>query len=982
MLIGNAFLPIEAYAGNEITAQSSVSDERQATVRGIVLDNEGQPLIGATVKVKGNNIGVNTDYEGKFALQCKPGCTLEISYIGYVPAQVKVDGTGNVRVTLTEDNRKLDEIVVVGYGTQRREELTSSIGSVKSTDFVISSNPDAASLIRGKVPGLAVINTDANPMSTAQISLRGITTLASSSSPLVLIDGIPGELNDVSPNDIEQIDVLKDGSAAAIYGTRGTNGVILITTKHNAENKARIDVNMYWSTQRISKKVDMLTTDAYRKLAKEGTAGAVDYGGATDWMDEILQNPLSQTYSVAMRGGSQTGSYTASVDYTSNEGIVKRSNVKVLYPKLYVEQKFFDNVLKLEAQISGLHRTYDLAYNSNVYNSALIYNPTAPVKTADGKWNEGASSTQWWNPLALLEETEADNKQTKLKVYGKGTLYPVDGLSISMLGAKEYNYWNGMNYETQKHNSTVMNGYEGVATNTQTRVQEDLLEVTANYSRRFGVHSINALAGYTWNDYNYKYAYMYNFGFSSDDYTYNNMGNGTALSKGKAQMSTSQSSNRLVGWFGRVNYNFDDKYFLSASLRYEGSSKFGKDHKWGTFPAVSAGWIISKEAFMRGIDALNNLKLRAGYGITGTMPGNPYMSLTTLSFWGNSYYNGQWITMLAPGGNANPDLRWEKKKELNIGLDFGLFNDRINGSIDYYKRRTEDLIWDYSVPVPPYLASTITANAGTIENHGLEIGLNLIPVQSRDLDWTAGLNFSTNTNKLVSLSNDKYVAGSYFYSGYLDAPIQQSTHRIEEGGKIGNFYGYKTVGVDDNGKWLIEGTDGKTKPIAEQTPEDKQVLGNGIPKYYLNFNNALRYKNIDLSITMRGAFDYQILNTNAMFYGTPVSLANANTLADAFEAKFYGKKLSSQQELQYVSYFIENGDYWKIDNVTIGWSPKIDCSYIHKLRIYVSVNNLAIFSSYSGIDPEVDINGLAPGVDNKYRYPQARTFTFGIQASF
>lgn len=979
-LISAGFSTIGA-SNNPMMQVADIKQKSDIFVKGTVVDQDGQPLIGASIKVEGSQVGVTTDFDGAFSLQCPMGSTLEIAYIGYNPIKVKAEPS--LSVTLTENRHILDEVVVVGYGTQRREELTSSVSSVKSESFVQSSNPDAASLIRGKVPGLAIINTSSDPMATAQISLRGTTTLKSSSSPLVLIDGIPGEINEVSPNDIEQIDVLKDGSAAAIYGTRGTNGVILITTKRNGtEGRTSVDINMYWSIQKVSRKLDMLSSNAYRELSKQGVQGAIDYGSSTDWMDQILQTPFNQTYSVALRGGSSNGKYVAAIDYTKNEGIVKHSDVNVLYPRLYVEQKMFRGKLKLEAQLSGYNRTYETGFNTNVYNSALIYNPTAPIKNQDGSWYEGASSSQWWNPVALLEETKGDNKHTKLRMYGKATIYPFDGLSISILGSKDISNWAGLGYETQKHNSTTMSGYGGVAKRTSTRTQDDMLEILANYSRNFGAHSLNALAGYTWDKYNYQYAYMYNFGFSADDFTYNNMGNGTALSKGKASMSTSQNESKLVGYFGRLNYNFANKYFLSASIRYEGSSKFGKDHKWGTFPAVSAGWTISRESFMKGIDWLNNLKLRVGYGITGTMPGNPYMSLTTLSFRGQSYYNGAYITMMMPGGNANPDLRWEKKKEFNVGLDFSFLNDRISGTVDYYRRRTEDLIWDYSVPVPPFISTSITANAGTIDNSGLEIGLTFIPVQNHDFDWTSSINFSTNKNKLVSLSNDKFVSGSYFDNGFLDAPIQQSTHRAEEGGPIGNFYGYKSIGVDNDGRWIIEGADGQPKSIAEQKPEDKQVIGNGVPKYYLNFNNTLRYKNIDFSVTMRGAFKFDVLNTPAMFYGTPVSIANANTLSNAFDAKFYGKALSSQQELQYVSYFVEKGDYWKIDNVTIGWSPKIKTDLIAKLRIYASINNLATITKYSGIDPEVDVSGLAPGVDNKYRYPQARTFTFGIQASF
>jgi len=567
-------------------------------------------------------------------------------------------------------------------------------------------------------------------------------------------------------------------------------------------------------------------------------------------------------------------------------------------------------------------------------------------------------------------------------MYGKATLTPISGLSFTALGSKEIDNFFGGYYETKQHPSNTINALNGFASRTTTRIQNDLLELTAQYTNRFNQHSINALAGYSWNNYNYQYAYMENRDFSTDDYTWNNMGQGAGLTKGTAAMGTTQNSNRLVGYFARANYNYADRYFLSASIRYEGSSKFGTDHKWGAFPAVSGAWNLANEAFMKHVKPVSTLKLRAGYGVTGTVPGSSYMSLSRLDMGGYGYYKGEWVNQLKPGGNSNPDLRWEKKKEFNVGLDFGFLGDRINGSIDYYHRTTDDLIWDYSVPVPPYVSGSITANAGTIRNTGLEVNLNLIPVMSKDFEWDSNINFSTNSNKLVSLSNDEYVAGSYFDVNTLVAPIQQNSHRVEQGQPIGNFYGYKSVGVDDNGHWLIEGADGNVKPIAEQNASDKKVIGNALPKWYLNFNNTVKYKWFDLSLTMRGAFGFQILNEPELFYGSPVALGNGNVLKSAFEPK-YGKVLAADQSLQYVSYYVQDGDYWKIDNLTFGYSPNVKgIKWLQNLRIYASISNLATITGYKGIDPEVSVSGLAPGIDSQYRYPSARTYTLGINLTF
>ena len=509
------------------------------------------------------------------------------------------------------------------------------------------------------------------------------------------------------------------------------------------------------------------------------------------------------------------------------------------------------------------------------------------------------------------------------------------------------------------------------------------MELTAQYTKGFNGHNINALAGYSWNKYNYQEAFMDNYDFPSDDYTYNSMNQGNALKLGKATEKSKQTENKLVSYFGRINYNYNNRYFLSASVRHEGSSKFGADHKWGTFPAVSVGWNMKGESFLKAVDFLSVLKLRGGYGITGTVPTDPYMSLNKLNLGGYGYYNGEWVNLLRPDGNSNPDLRWEKKKELNLGLDFGFFDDRISGSIDYYNRKTVDLIWDYTVAVPPYVSSSIRANAGSIRNKGLEVTLNVIPVQTKNFVWSSDINFSTNKSKLISFSNDKFIAGTYSDQGMLLAPIQQSTHRLEVGEPLGNFYGYKSIDIDDDGHWIIEGADGKPKPIAEQQATDKKVLGNALPKWYLNWNNSLSYKQFDMNITMRGAFGFQILNTPEMYYAAPVALGNGNTLAKAFDKVYDKRPLANDQSLQYVSYYVQDGDYWKIDNLTLGYTPALKrVSWIKKLRVYASVSNLATITGYSGIDPEVSVSGLTPGIDDKLRYPAARTYTFGVNLNF
>jgi TonB-dependent starch-binding outer membrane protein SusC len=963
----------------------SASAQNLKRITGMVTDSLGKGIPSVTVTEKGSTNSTSTVLDGSFVISVSSvQPVLVFSSVGYETNEISAGTQTTINIQLKQSNRSMDEVVVIGYGTQRKENVTSAIASVKAKDFVKAVNPDAAQLIRGKVAGLTIVTPDANPLSTSQIALRGVNTLASGASPLILIDGIPGNLNTVSPNDIEQIDVLKDGSAAAIYGTRGTNGVILVTTKKaRGEIAPSLEFNSYVSMQKIVKKLPIMTTDEYLEKVAQGAPGALNQGGRTDWVNEILQTPVNQTYSLSLKGGSTKTNYVASFDYTSNEGLVKFSKVNMIFPRLNIVHRMFDDKLKIEASLNGYQQKYGIPYNSEVYNSALIYNPTAPMKDSNGKWTEVARDL-YQNPLALLYEARGENKTTNFRMFSTATFTPINGLDIKYLISQEtYNHFGGY-YETKQHRSTVISGRNGYATRNTNRTQNDLMELTAQYSKILSnAHNLNFLVGYSWIQNNYQSAFMDNFNFPSDDYTYNNMGLGAALRNGIATESSFQGENKLIGYFSRLNYSYKGKYIVQASVRREGSSKFGADHKWGTFPAISLGWNLKSESFLDHLNSISTLKLRAGYGVTGTEPGSSYLSLSTLNLGGFGYYAGQWVNLLRPGSNPNPDLRWEKKEEINFGLDFGLFNNRITGSIDIYNRETKDLIWSYTVPVPPYLYSSITANAGSMRNRGLEIALNFIPIQNKNFTWNSNVNFSTNRNTLLSLSNDKFISRGFSDAGNTLAPIQQPTHRIQEGEAIGNFYGYKSIDIDDNGHWIIEGEDGKPKPIVEQQPTDKKILGNGLPKYYLNWNNFFTYKQLDLGITMRGAFGFQILNSAEMNYAVPVALGNGNIMKKAYD-EIYGKRpLANDQSLQYVSYFIQDGDYWKIDNFTIGYSPIFKANkWVKNLRVYGSVANLAVITNYSGIDPEVNVQGLTPGTDSRHRYPSARTFTLGVNAVF
>ncbi len=961
--------------------------ERQ--ISGLVTDHSGIGLPGVSILVKGTSKGASTDADGRFQLTVPDNAqTLVFSFVGYLAQEVEIGNQTTIDLTMQIDNKTLEEIVVVGYGSQKREQITSAISSIKSENFVKGAVQDAAQLIRGKVAGLNVVTPDGNPTSASQIMLRGNATINGNAAPLILIDGVPGTLMSVAPEDIESIDVLKDGSAAAIYGTRGTNGVILITTrKVNGEVPPTLEINSYLTTQRQTRQLDFMDAAQYRQLVSQNRPGAVDFGHTTDWLRETTQNPFSQVHNISLRGGTRNTNYIMSLEYRSLNGVMKKSDNTILYPRLEVNHSMFNGILKFNANINGYQQQHFAIdggnYSGLVYRNALTFNPTSPLKDANGKWIEQPEKTDYMNPVALIEESKGVNQNNNFRTFGTLTLTPVNDLSIKALFSRDmYNSTRGY-YETKNHWSTARNGRNGFASRGTTRSQDDLFELTADYNKNFADHSLVLLGGYTWRKFNTEDYWMQNWDFPTDEFSYNNMGAGLALRRGQAPESSTQSESKLAGFFFRVNYSFLNKYLLMASIRHEGSSRFGANHKWGSFPALSLGWNLQKENFLQGARAVSALKLRAGFGVTGTEPGSSYISLNKINFNTNILVNGQWIQAINPSNNPNPNLRWETKEELNFGLDYGFFNDRISGAIDYYIRTTRDLIANFPVPTPPYLYSSITANAASMENKGIEILVNAVPVRTNDFEWSTSANFSTNANKVLALSNDRFaLASGYFDTGNTGEPIQQQTHRVQVGQPIGNFWGFKTVDIDESGHWIIEGKDGNPKPIANQQADDKQIIGNGLPRRYLNWNNTVTYKNFDLNVTMRGAFGFQILNMTEMFWSAPVMLTRGNLRANAYEPVFGKRPLADDQSLNYVSYYIENGNYWKVDNVTLGYNIGTIGKWVKRARVYGSISNLFTFTGYKGIDPEVSISGLTPGIDDKNRYPAVTSYTLGAFITF
>ena len=963
----------------------------QQKVTGKVKDSSGEPVIGASVVVKGNNtMGTITDFDGNFMLDVPTKSVLVISYIGYVTQEVPTVEKKSLEIILKEDTKTLDEVVVIGYGTQRKGDVTSSVASVKADNFVKGAVKDVGQLIQGKVAGLAITNPNGDPTGSTQIRLRGTNTIGgANTAPLVLIDGIPGELGTVAPEDVESVDVLKDGSAAAIYGTRGTNGVILITTKQaKGVDINQVEYNGYVSTSLIAKKLDMLNADEFRTLYPDQ-----DHGADTDWIDEISRTPISHVHNLSLMGGNSKTNYIANLNYASRQGIMKKSDFESFQGRIEVTHRMFDDKLKLKFGLFGKKNQMESttsggSFRGWVYGQATRRNPTDPVRNEDGTWNENVSKFEYENPLALLYEAEGNVKKTQLRYNGNIVYNPIKDLTLSAVFSYIRDNMNRGYGETLSHISALRDGLAGWSSVGAYTKMEKLMELTAQYNKEIGAHKFSVLGGYSYNETDFEELWIYNYGFQDDYFGgWHNIGIGSALKDGKANIGSKKTPTNLIGFFGRATYSFKNRYLLMGALRYEGASQlWGTDNAWGLFPSVSVGWRITEEAFMKNQKIFDDLKLRVGYGVTGSQPKDPFLGVAMLKYGSYAFVNGNWIQTIVPASNPNPDLKWEEKKETNIGLDFVSWGGRLSGSIDYYNRDVDGLIYEYGVPTPPNLYNKTMANGGTMRNRGVEVLVTVVPVQNKDFEWSTTGTFSLNSNKLISLSGSIFKSDyDYFNTGTVEYSGQVAdSHRVQVGESIGNFYGFKVVDVDSEGRWIYEDRNGELVNYKDFThaPEDKHVIGNGLPKWYAGWNNTLRYKNFDLNVTMRGAFGFQIINGGRMNYENVKNSRFENRLKSVNDLVFGKHTLSPEVEPEFNSYYVEDGDYWKIDNITLGYSFGQVGKYIKSLRIYGSVLNALTITGYKGIDPEVSTDGLTPGYDTRDRYPSVRSFTFGVNVKF
>lgn len=970
---------------------------QQISIKGTVTDPSGEPLIGVSVTVPGTRIGAATDIDGNFSLEADSKGKLKFSYIGYVTMEEAINGRNVINVVMKENSEVLDEVVVIGYGTMDKKELTSAISHVSEKDFLTVSSLDPSMMIQGKVPGVSITNTGAgDPNNQASIQIRGVSSRSAGLGPLIVIDGVPGgNLTNINPNDIASFDILKDGAASAIYGTRGSNGVILVTTKKGSKDgNTHTSYSGTFAWDKVIKELDMMSAQDYRDVRLGWGDRGVDLGGNLDWLDAVSRTGFTMQHTLTVSGGNERSNYRVSADYRDANGVDLRSNREEYGARASVMHTTKGGLFTINLNVAPR-----IIYRDNadwgVFRNAIEANPTTPLMDPENPnlYYNFQGQVVGSNPVELqkLEKNHSDTKLLDWDGTIKLNLLPLlakDGISNYNLSTQimfaDHQYSNNDSWFRPSTSTLAINaGYDGEASRAYSKERQYVVEWLTNYSTRIAdKHNIKAMVGYSYQYSQYQGFSAWNKDFPNDGLGADNIGSGElAKEEGEVLMSSYKNDAKLISFFGRVSYDFEGKYLFTASLRHEGSSKFGANHKWGDFPAVSAGWRISQESFMKDIEWINDLKIRADYGVTGNQDFGSYNSLSTMTGFGYYFYNGKYYQVWGPSKNVNPDLRWEKGKNWNIGLDFSLFNNRFYGSLNYFNRHQQDLLGNYKVSVPPYLFDETFVNVGTMKNTGFEFDLSFNAVNTKDFSYNFNVIGTVMSNKFVDFSNSEYV-GQDFYNmcGTEDPYPYYNLQRIEKGKSLGNFYMWKYAGITNGGEWLVYDKDGDIIRASQATDEDRQVVGNGMPKFTMSTSHNFRYKNFDLALFFRGAFGFDLFNIHDFYYGTRNFTGNVLK-------KAYGKNFDINPDANPVvsDYFLERGDYFKLDMLTLGYTlPTPKCRFLDRLRVYGTVKNVFTITKFSGVDPSTyQVNGLTPGGQgSRTYYPSTRQFIVGLQLDF
>ncbi len=984
-LLAGSFL----FAGSTAYAESGIS--------GTVVDAKGNPLAGVVVRVEGSKKGTITDGNGRYSIDATPTERLQFSFLGFT--SLTVDAARSSQVVLHEDDKTLSEVVVVGYGTMRRKDVTSSITTLKQDDLNLGVVTTPGELLQGKVPGL-VVTTTANPNGEPSVTLRGASTLRTGEAmqPYYIVDGVPGvDLSLLSPDDIESIDVLRDATATAIYGSKAANGVIIVTTKKGHNGTARISYRGYAATESVSNDLELASATDLRNYAKANNFTLPDDKGAdTDWQKEVERTGFSHNHNLSVSGGTAKSSYNVSLNYLNHKGVIKGTDKERFSARALAQSKVLHDRLNLALGVNySRTESNDVPsggdWGEGVTDAMAYYSPIQPVRNEDGSWFSSSSVTHYYNPMSMINEDMMNYVKKRVQITGKADLNIVKGLTWSA----QFSYSDRQNITSIYHSTqSQITQSNGQATRSTYFSNKKVFETYANYQANIGDdHRLGFMAGYSWEESNQDDGFgltvkdFYNDNLKYYDLTFANKIDGI-----DAVESGNMSTLRMISFYGRANYSFADKYSLQATLRRDGSSAFGKNNRWATFPSVSVAWRLSEEKIIRDLNVFDNLSLHAGYGVSGNSLGfDAFTALQTYASTGWFQYTdskGQTVNMHTIGAtnNSNPDLKWERTGMFNIGIDFGFFGGRLSGTVEYYDKRTSDLIYYYPVSTNRYAFGTMTANVGDISNKGVELSINAVPVVTKHFKWTTALNLSHNSNKVEKLSNQTF---SVNYINEADCMITGNNgvcvQRIMEGCPIGQFYTYEWAGYDDNGVsqfYVHDPATGERTGATTTKPQDTDRVktGSAQPKLTYGWNNTLSYKRWSLNAFFQGVLGNKIFNA-LRAQGNCVSLISQgkNVLKECLTNQKYGDVNSQAPSDRW----IEDGSYLRLSTLTLAYDFGKISDWVSSLSVYATCNNVFTVTGYKGTDPEVDLGGLTPGIQwrNSY-YPHTRTFMVGVKVNF
>lgn len=982
----NSFLHRKVLLLSAFLMMCTFAFAQQGTVTGKVIDDLGEPVIGANVVVKGTTTGIITDVDGNFSLSVNDikKNILVISFVGYNTVEEPLRGRTKVGIKLESSVINLGEVVAIGYGTQTRRQITGSVANVSEEQFNKGLTRDASDLLQGKVAGLTITSGSGDVTRGSQIRLRGTSTLQNDQGPMIVIDGVPGgDMSTVAPDDIESISVLKDASSAAIYGSRAAGGVILITTKRGSGSKTQVSYNGYVTIDNVANKPDLLNAQEWRDANKQlGNDISVfdKYNADTDWFDEILRTGFSQSHSLSLSGGSSKSNYRASYTFMDRNGISRDNSMTRHNFRFQFQQRAINDRLRIS--LTGSASLTDMSMpNGTNFIHAYVMSPVLPVYNPDGTYMTAFNAEyDQGNPVQNMELNYRNRSNNYF--YGQGDIQfeIIEGLNAKVSLYKSRNAGDYSRWDDPR--TSIGLGDNGLAQRSSNTSNRELMEWTLDYDKTFNeVHKVNALLGYSWenNEFASQYAQVTNFAVTSMGA--DNLQTGNTLKIGN--VTSGRNAYKMISMFARANYSYGERYMITATLRRDGSSKFGADHKWGIFPSASAAWGISQEAFMEDVKWVSDLKLRAGWGVTGNQDGlTPYKSLELYQASGTYFNNGAFLTAFAVSQNANPDLKWEETSMFNVGLDFQLFKGRLNGTIEYYSKQTKDMLYNYSVPTPTYVYGTIAANVGDMSNKGIEVALNFDAIRTKNFRWTTALNLSHNKNKITKLSNDLYSTDRvYVGDPWIRGASGVTSHVVEEGYPVGQFFMLKCNGISEDGKFILE----DLNKDGQITDDDRTYCGDAQPDLTFGWNNTFSWKNWDASFFIRGTIGNKVLNNPVAAYGNNTYISGTNAMKNE-------NLLKMSESSRVCSYYIEDASFARLDNMSIGYTFNTkNINWLQKARVYAAAQNLFVITGYKGLDPEVEIfrgdasdsnAGLDPGIEPRNYFPKARSFTFGVNLTF